>query len=322
VSGEGSLKYKNDPDRTSGDQMSQETFSRREVERAFRKFNDLVTDVMGAVFQTWEDCFTHLITHCEQNPVMRVITEPLRENKNVDASKWYAECMGSVQGMVGSARYTLPTDDDDRTALLYQFFLKVEHDPIDITNFCLLVYGTSKFQEMVRVFNAELVQKFAREVSYRLNEIMQDIGNATEVRRDAMLVFHIHDHSRHDHSMSFHGPVMGANIAGPGSSITGSSATYNNNADVSEALKTLKPLISEVAAEQRQAVEGALATMIRAAESNIPVARVAEVQPAVAQVAAASPTLKKRLADIGGKLGLSLAGSAIFQAIKMVLGIH
>ncbi len=94
--------------------MTQETFSRREVERAFRKFNDLVSDLMGAVFQTWPDCFRRLISHCEQHPVMRTITEPLRQNKNVDASKWYDDCL--------TLGYGLPTDDDDCTALLYQFF--------------------------------------------------------------------------------------------------------------------------------------------------------------------------------------------------------
>src|SRR5258708_17261344 len=141
--------------------------------------------------------------------------------------------------MVGSARYTLPTDDDDRTALLYQFFLKVEYEGIDISKFCMLAYGATKFQEMIRVFNAELVQKFAREVSYRLNEIVQDIGDETEVRREAMLVFHIHDHSHQDHSMKFNGPVLGASIAGPGATIAGSTATYNSNADLAEALKAL-----------------------------------------------------------------------------------
>jgi hypothetical protein len=46
------------------------------------------------------------------------------------------------------------------------------------------------------------------------------------------------------------------------------------------------------------------------------------VQPAVAEVAAASTSLKARLAEIAGKFGLSLTGSAIFQALKRVLDIH
>src|SRR5262249_41988535 len=135
--------------------MGRETFTRREVERSFRKFKDIVSDLMQARFQTWGDCFTHLITHCEQDPVMHLVTEPLRANRNVNAERWHSDCLASATGMVGSARYQLPTDDDDRTALLYQFFLKIEKEHVDVYRFCISAYGTSSYQEMVDVFNQE-----------------------------------------------------------------------------------------------------------------------------------------------------------------------
>jgi hypothetical protein len=122
--------------------------------------------------------------------------------------------------------------------------------------------------------------------------------------------------------MNFHGNVQGANIAGAGATITGSSATYNNNTDLAEALQALKPLLGTVAAEQRKAVEAAVDSLVEATLKNVPVAQIAQVQPAVDQVAGASPTIKAKLLEIGGRLGLSLAGSAIFQAIKMALGVH
>ena len=34
-----------------------------------------------AKFQTWGDVFAHLIAHCENDPVMQVVTDPLRANK-------------------------------------------------------------------------------------------------------------------------------------------------------------------------------------------------------------------------------------------------
>jgi hypothetical protein len=299
--------------------MSNETFSRREVERSFRKFKDCVNDLFAAVFQTWGDCFTHLMTHCEVDHVMRVVTEPLRSNTSVNAREWYQNAANSTRGMVGSGRYTLPTDDDDRTALLYQFFLMLENNEVDLLRFCNTVYGTSRHQDSVNTFNRELVSKFTREVSYRLDEIIQDLGDATEVRREAMLVFHYHDNKGQDHSMNFHGPVQGANVAGPGATITGSTATYNNNTDLAAALKALKPLIAEVASEQRQAVESALHQLVEATHKDIPVAQVA---PALETVAKASPTLAQRLKDIGSKIGLSLMASSIFQAIKSYFGIH
>jgi hypothetical protein len=62
--------------------------------------------------------------------------------------------------------------------------------------------------------------------------------------------------------------------------------------------------------------------MVEATMKNVPVAQVAQVQPAVSRVASASPALGASLKEIAGKLALSLTGSAIFQAIKSSCGIH
>jgi hypothetical protein len=293
----------------------QESFSRRQVERSFRKFNDTVNDLFQAKFQTWGNTFTHLITHCEQDSVMNLVTEPLRSNRAMDADKWYKDALSSMSGMVGSGHYELPYDDDDRTALLYQFFLLLENNKVDFTKFCLAVYGTTGYQDAVHHFNQELVLKFTREVSYRLDEILADLGDRQDVPREAMLVFH-----HHGHTMNFHGPIQGSNVAAGGSSITGSSATYANNAELADALKALKPLIQEVVENQREAVEAAIALLVKAATDQT--VATADVQSAAETVAASSPALKERLTSIARKVGLSLLGSSIFQGIKMSLGVH
>jgi hypothetical protein len=298
--------------------MAAEQFTRREVERAFRKFRDLLTDLMQARFQTWGDTFTHLIAHCEKNPVMRVVTEPLRANKNVDANRWYLDTLASVLGMVGSGRYSLPVDDDDRTALLYQLFLKVEYENINISEFCMSVYGTTNYQEMVSVFNEELVTKFAREMTYRLDEVLTDLGTSQEVPREAMLVFHFHDHSQQDNSMHITGPIQGSNVAVGGSSISNSSATYTTNAELAEALKGLKPLIREVTESQRDAVAVALDVLVEATQKAIPVAQVAQATDTLAK---SSPSFTDRLKDITGKIGIGLLSSTLVQGIKAGLGI-
>ena len=207
----------------------QESFSRRQVERSFRKFNDTVNDLFQANFQTWNNTFTHLITHCEQDSVIKLVTEPLRSNRAVDAEKWYTDALSSMTSMVGSGYYELPFDNDDRTALLYQFFLLLDNNKVNLKQFCLAVYGTSDYQDAVHHFNQELVLKFTREVSYRLDEILADLGNRQDVPRDAMFVFH-----HHGHTMNFHGNIQGSNVAAGGSSISDSTATYTNNAELAE----------------------------------------------------------------------------------------
>ena len=289
-------------------------FPRRDVERSFRKFNDIVSDLISASFQTWRNSFTHLIQHCEQDQVMRVITEPLRSNSAVDASKWYADAMATVGGMIGSGRYQLPYNDDDRTALLYQFFLNIQNKGLSVDEFCMAMYGTTRFQEMVDTFSRELVLKFTREVSYRLDEILQDVGDQQTVAREAMVVFH-----HHDHSTTIHGDIQGSNVAASGGSVSASNATFNSATELARALKSLSNLVNDIPASHRSAVQQAIDLLVAAASSsahNVP-----EITDAAKTVSKASPALAERLKEIALGIGTSLVTSSIVQGIKMAIGL-
>jgi hypothetical protein len=203
---------------------NQSTFSRREVERSFRKFRDIVNDLFSAKFQQWDDMFTHLIAHCENDPVMTVITEPLKNDPRVNATKWWDDAIASVRGMVGSGHYALPTDDDERTALLYQVFLGIENNDWDLSRFNMSVFGHTHYQDMVDTFNQELVLKFTREMSYRLDEVVADNEDADEIPREAMIVFH-----HHDQSTTVHGNFQG--IAG---NVTNSSITQEQSMTITQ----------------------------------------------------------------------------------------
>jgi hypothetical protein len=292
-----------------------DTFSRRQVERSFRKFSDIVNDLIKATFQTWGNTFTHLMTHCEQDPVMQVVTQPLRENPGVHVEDWYAEAMGTVGGMVGSAHYELPYDDDDRTALLYQFFLLAENGKADFKSFCMFMYGSTKPQEMIYHLNQELVQKFTREVAYRLAEILEDLGDEQEVSRQAMVVFH-----HHDQSMNNHANVQGSHIAPGWSSIADASGTFTNNSDLADALKALKALVKEVREGKRQAVEDALSVLVQAATD--PTVTPDAVKNAASVVVAGSPMLKDRLYDMWGRISIGPASSAISRGLELLLGVR
>lgn len=200
------------------------TFKRHDVERSFRKYRDIVNDLFSAKFQQWGDMFTHLIAHCETDPVMRFVTEPLKHDPRVNAKEWWDQAVASASGMVGSGKYTLPTDDDERTALLYQVFLGVENDNWDIKCFNMSVYGHTKHQDIVDTFNQELVLKFTREMSYRLDDIVADNEGTEEISQEAMIVFH-----HHDQSTTVHGNFQG--IAGD---VTNSSVTQHLNMTVTQ----------------------------------------------------------------------------------------
>jgi len=207
----------------------------------------------------------------------------------------------------------LPTDDDERTALLYQVFLKVEHESLDITNFCMAVYGPTKYQQMVSSFNQELVTKFTREISYRLDEIAADTADQTDIPREAMVVFHYHDYST-----TISGTVQGSNIATGNAEIRNSTAQYNTPADVAAELRALKSLASEFSKTNQATITQALDFLASATESED--ADVNEVIETVQTVAELSPTISSRLKGLLVGASSSLLGSAIMEGLKVVLG--
>lgn len=65
--------------------MTEKMYSKREVERSYRKFSDIVSDLMAARHQTWGSSYDHLMGHCRNDQIMQIVLAPLARNKNIDA---------------------------------------------------------------------------------------------------------------------------------------------------------------------------------------------------------------------------------------------
>ncbi len=228
--------------------------------------------------------------HCEKNPVMQVVTEPLKKNSRVNGLKWY---QGFIQDHVTTGRtYCLPTDDEDCTALLYQFFCEVEYnqEQIDFIRFCHYAFGEDEYDRQVYKVNKELISKLTREIAYRLDEAHQDMGEAQEVDREAVTVFHYHDNKT-----TIQGGVYGGMVATGGSTVSESSAVYNDPAQFVQAIESLRGSLQEVSEGQRETVCKAIDALAQAARlGNIPVAQVVKD---VGMVVSASSGMKGLLRD-------------------------
>ena len=123
----------------------------------------------------------------------------------------------------------------------------------------------------------------------------------------------------YDHSINIEGDIEGSNVAVGDSKIASFSASYNNREELVEALTALTPLIRSGAKCEEDVVGAAIKVLIRAAGD--PSVSATKVERAVLVVADSSPTLKQRLGDIAGRIGVGLTGAAIFQGIKMALKI-
>ena len=292
--------------------MPPDRFPRRVVERSFRKFDDLVGDLLSSKYQTWGDALSRLLSHCETDPVMQVVTSPLKADSRVDAQKWWNDAVDSVRGMVGSGEYSLPSDDDERTALLYQVLLLVDGGAVNLATFSMSVYGVSKHQEMVNTFNQELVRKFTREVSYRLNEVAEDIGDQQEVSREAIVVFH-----HHDYSTTITGGIQGSNVATGNANLSHSTASVATPAELASEIRSLKSLAADYARINREAIESLLDSLAAWAEAGDgDREEIVESAKAVAEI---SPTSRSRMSGLVSSVGSSMAGSIIVEALKVAL---
>jgi hypothetical protein len=296
--------------------MAKEMYSRREVERSFRKFSDIVSDLMAARPQTWGNSFDHLIEHCRNDQIMQVVLAPLAGNKNIDAVAWYQGAMSTTGSMVGTGRYTLPFDDEERTALLYQFFVLIAENKVDLSLFCQNMYGTSGYQDMARVFNGELVAKFTREIQYRLNEILVDTVEDQEISKEAMHVFHYHDNS-----INVSGSIQGSIISTTGSSITGSTARFEDQQEVAAELAEIRRQLAQDDAAEKvgKATFDAIDKLIQS--TTDPNAILEEVSESASIAIKDSPLVRTKLVDLCERIGVGVASSTIVLGIKAALGI-
>lgn len=139
--------------------------------------------------------------------------------------------MSTTGSMVGTGWYTLPHNEEERTALVYHFLVQIAGKRVDLSSFCPNMYGTSGFQDMATVLNNELVAKFTREIQYQVHEILADTAEDQEVSKEAMTVFHYHDNS-----IDVSGSIQGSNISATGASITGSTTNFEEQQEVAAEL--------------------------------------------------------------------------------------
>lgn|GEM_PF-4893649 len=215
-------------------------FSPREVHRAFRKFNDLAGELACAGIASWRGLLKRLIHHCTNHPVMRVVSEPLRTRGGVGVKTWYASSMQN-------RTYELPCDDDERLALLYQFLEAVndrEHSKIDETIFANEVLGGTTPDDEYRRLSEHFVRPFARDVAYRLQDILDKIEYRDSVPFGILRVF-----GGTTSNVNIHGDVIGSAIG------LDPSIAVNNLVAFKETVSKLEPDLRDALIKARQAAD-------------------------------------------------------------------
>jgi len=141
-------------------------FKKREVERSFQKFRDNVTYVFNSDIYTFTTFFNNLIFFCETDEVMRVITSQL---KQIDIS--YDDWFNQLPQPYGRPELDLPTNETERTALIYKICIKIQKKEIDRFNFCLTLNNSLSPNGTISFFNLNLLTPFIDSVGYKIDDI-------------------------------------------------------------------------------------------------------------------------------------------------------
>ena len=287
-------------------------FSKREVLISFRRFNDLRSDVETAKPQCWIGALKGLLRHCTNDPVMRVVTAPLNLDLNDEIERWHEDVEQNEGGTFNLI--TLPENDDDKVAFLYQLLKKIVDGSFNYQGFCVGAFNSTDIDDVVNVINSEFIRKFTREVGYRLKSIKSDIKDEQLVSCEVLNVFHVTGPFQ-----NIHGGIHGG-FAAQNSTITDNKLTYNDPSQFAQEVKDLGEKLDDVLQEHKESVAGAFALLVRAIETNT-VPKPVEVAAAVQAINEGSPSGLKRLGEIMDGAAGNVLGNLLTPMFAFYLGI-
>jgi len=145
------------------------------IEESLRRFSGYSNALLGSDYTSFGPNLNILIDFCGKNEIIGPIVSSLKLNRNVDIDQWYKDFLGTVGSFVGSGRYSLPTDLDDRLSLLYQFLMKINQGEIDLISFCTDAFGDRNFDQMVYHFNRSITNIFVRDLSDKLQLLAREV---------------------------------------------------------------------------------------------------------------------------------------------------
>ncbi len=150
-------------------------FNKKIIELSFRKFKDYSSDVIGSDHNTFDNRLNIFIYFCENDSVMKVITNQL---KAIDTGfdEWWESINSSGGGsMIGTKNFNLPVDEEVRNALLYEFTIEINKEEIDLKRFAIDFFGKTNFNDMIGSFNDAVFYPMVRSIGYKIEEIMDSI---------------------------------------------------------------------------------------------------------------------------------------------------
>lgn len=152
--------------------------------QSIRKFEDIRLELETSNSKTFQTRFDRFVYFCENDEILKVISSRLKENPNANFDDWWEKGQKTGGQMIGSKEFSLPFDEDERDAILYQLVLKIFEKKITLSRFCMDFFGTTNLNIMVYDFIGAVLEPLNRSIRYQLEEFPleseQQVGNESK----------------------------------------------------------------------------------------------------------------------------------------------
>jgi hypothetical protein len=156
-------------------------FSAKEVKRSIRNFESAAQDVINSTYQTYKARIARFVEIAQKDRVINSIISPLLEMK-IDFDKIHISRNG-----FWIDELKLPTDLDVQIAYVLQMFNLVAKGEISLENITHSIYKHKRFEDNIVMWLRDVAHPCLRELSYRLNDLVEDEVTGKEAISTAAL---------------------------------------------------------------------------------------------------------------------------------------
>jgi hypothetical protein len=144
---------------------------------------------------SFEDRLNIFLNFCSTDEIFSVFHHQLIMVEDVDFNQWFSAIQSTISSMAGSGRLVFPIDVEQRLSIMYQLLHHVREGKIDFISFStdFFALSTSQITAYVRAFNEAITTQLVRELSYRLENMLDSLPEDTSTKVSPSVIQIIHN---------------------------------------------------------------------------------------------------------------------------------
>lgn len=177
-----------------------ESITYEDFEKSYKRFRDYSQTVSASSHVDFLTNLKIFINFVKKDEVLRPIIETIQKNTKIKGDIWYEKQSKTGGSFIGSARFELPSDEEERLSLLYQICELISEEKIQLNSFCMKFFTSNRLDDMVTDFNNTVFDKLFRLLKYKIEAVEEELRKLKRTEQvDERKFIKIIDKSTHIH---------------------------------------------------------------------------------------------------------------------------